>query len=232
MSSYKKIVPFIVLVLLSGCDAKPSLDGKKLLEQKCSSCHNLDIPPYTDENETAPPMMAVSFHIFDLIEASDDSSRFYKSVDFVSDYILNPSVEKSFCDKKSLESYGLMPSQKGKVSEDEAEAIAKYMFKHFTKENLLKKQEELMAYTMLPAGQKIALKYNCLGCHSLDKDKVGPSFNSVYLKYQDNQDVIKESIKNGSRGKWENSRGVMMPKFNTISDKEIDTLIKWMQPKV
>ena len=38
----------LLMALLMGCQneqAKEKLDGKVLIEQKCSKCHNLDIPP-------------------------------------------------------------------------------------------------------------------------------------------------------------------------------------------
>ena len=80
-------------------------------------------------------------------------------------FLINPSYEKSFCDKKSLERYGLMPSQKGEVTKDEAKAIAEYMFSHFTQENLSQIQKAQAKFDKLPAGKKVALKYKCVGCH-------------------------------------------------------------------
>ena len=48
-----------VVFLFLGCEDKEylKLDGEKLIQQKCSQCHNLDLPPKTFENEVAPPMM-------------------------------------------------------------------------------------------------------------------------------------------------------------------------------
>lgn len=55
-----------IFLIFNACNEKEpvqNLDGKKLLEQKCASCHNLAMPPQLSEDELAPPMMAVAFHI-------------------------------------------------------------------------------------------------------------------------------------------------------------------------
>ena len=230
---YLKIVVFLVLVsIFSGCSdskVKKNLDGEKLLKQKCASCHNLDLPPKTYEDEKAPPMMAVSFHITDFIKVNDESSRIPKAVDFVKDYVINPSAEKSFCDKDSLKTYGVMPSQKGLVSEDELDAIARYIFMHFTPQNLSKEQKLLQKLKKMPKGQKLAIKNNCLSCHRLDKDLVGPSFKRVLKRDENNHKEIYKAIKKGSKGKYKSSRGAVMPGFKNLSDEDIKTIVSWMK---
>jgi len=219
-----------LLLLFSGCgENKPSenLDGKKLLETKCATCHDINMPPVVSDDELAPPMMAVAFHVYSFVKPSNESQRGSKAIEFVSDYALNPSLEKSFCDKDSLKRYGLMPSQKGIVTEDEVQAIASYMFKHFTQENLTQIQEDIAVYEALPAGKKLALKYKCLGCHRVDKKIVGPSFIDVASKYKDAENII-NSIKNGSKSNWENSKGVIMPSFKNISDEDLKILSDWI----
>ena len=151
-----------------------------------------------------------------------------KAISFVKDYVINPSASKSFCDKKSLQDYGLMPSQKGNVTEDEVEAIARYLFSHFTQKNLEKAQKELNVFKKMSAGKKIALKNNCLTCHRINKDLVGPSFKKIAVKYQKSHDIILQSIKYGSSKKWISSKGAIMPPFKKLSDKELQTVTKWI----
>jgi cytochrome c len=221
----------LLLFFLVGCEQKHSsnLDGKKLMEEKCSSCHNLDLPPKTFENETAPPMMAVAFHIRDFIQAKSESDKIPKAIDFVKDYVVNPSASKSFCDKKSLENYGVMPSQKGKVTQDELEAIAEYMFEHFNMKNLNEAQAIQNRLKKMPAGKRVALQYKCLGCHKKDKDVVGPSFAKIAERYINNSAQIKKSIVQGSAKRWKEYRGAMMPSFkNKISAKDLDILVQWI----
>ena len=203
-------------------------DAKKLLHEKCESCHNLDIPPYTFEDEKAPPMMAVAFHIVNFVKTNDESQRVTKAKEFVKDYVINPSAEKSFCDKESLESYGVMPSQKGKIDKGELEAVTEYIFRHYTQENLLKAQKQKREFDALPEGKKLALKYKCLGCHRVDKKIIGPSFKDIAKKYLHANDAMIKSIKNGSKNRWKNSNGAIMPPFKEINDKDLKTISEWI----
>ena len=208
---------FLLLIfLLTGCNegkSKALLDGKKLLEAKCTQCHNTSMPPEILDDELAPPIMSVSFHVYDFVKPSTENQRFSRAVDFVVDYIRFPAIEKSFCDKASLNHYGLMPSQKDNVSEEEAEAIAKYMFEYYTPKRLMKIQQEKAEFDALAPGKKLAIKYKCLGCHRVNQKIVGPSFHDISLRYADNKKEMKNSIKNGTKKKWENSRGAVMPAF-------------------
>ena len=228
---YKILSALILLLFMSGCEQKQhsNLDGKRLLEQKCSACHNLDLPPKSFEDEKAPPMMAVAFHVKDFVPASNASEKIPRAIEFVKDYVLAPSQKKSLCDKKSLQSYGLMPSQKGKVSKEELQAIAEYMFEHYTVKNLTEAQAIENRLKKMPKGERLALKYNCLSCHRINKDLVGPSFKSIAKRYKGDILFIEESIQNGSKGKWKGFHGVLMPAFRektTLSEREI--LAKWI----
>jgi len=227
----KTIYLLAVVVIFVACsqeDTKQSYDSKKLLKQKCATCHNLDMPPKTFEDEKAPPMMAVAFHVADFIKTNDESQRILKARDFVQDYVLNPSAEKSFCDKESLQSYGVMPSQKGKVTPAELKAITEYMFATYTKKNLLKAQKEQREFDALPKGQKLALKHKCLTCHRIDKKIVGPSFKDIAKRYKGDQKTIINSIKHGSKEKWKECHKAIMPSFDKLDKSELDTLSKWI----
>ncbi|ADN09933.1 c-type cytochrome [Sulfurimonas autotrophica] len=227
----KIILGFVLIFFFAGCEKKhtSNLDGKKLLEEKCSACHNLDLPPKTFTDEKAPPMMAVAFHIKDFIKAGSESDKIPKAIDFVKDYVVNPNASKSFCDKKSLESYGVMPSQKANVTQNELEAIAEYMFEHYTLKNLTKAQAIENRLRKMPAGERLALKYNCLSCHKKEKDVVGPSFAKIAARYSDDVVYLKKSIEDGSAKRWKDYRGAVMPSFrNKISDKELDVLVEWI----
>ncbi len=226
-----KVIFTIILtsLLFTGCgeDKSLKLDGKKLLTQKCSSCHNLDMPPKTFENEKAPPMMAVSFHILDFIKAATPADKLPNAIEFVTDFVQNPSVSKSFCDKTSLKQYGLMPSLKGKISEDELRAMARYVFTHYTKENLLAEMKRVQQIREMPKGQLLAGQNGCLSCHAKNFKKVGPSFKEIAKKLTINK--IKNSIKNGSKGKWKECKNIPMPAFKKINDKEISTIAQWIK---
>lgn len=228
---YLKLLCLIPLIFFTACyNDKPTkkLNGKKLLEQKCASCHDLAMPPITTPEDIAPPIMAISFHVFNFVKPRDESQRLQDSKDFVIDYAHYPSEEKSFCDKKSLEIYGVMPSQKGKVTKDELIAITDYMFSHYTRDNLLdaiKKKAELDA---IAPGKRVAMKNGCLSCHKEDKDLVGPSFSKIAIKFKNSKDKMKASIKQGSKGKWESFKATMPPFANKINDANLEKLANWI----
>jgi len=228
-----KIVSVAVTLLLAfaGCSQNKqasNLDGKKLIEQKCSSCHNLDLPPKTYDHEKAPPMMAVAFHIKGFIKTEDESQRIPKAIAFVKDYVVNPSASKSFCDKESLKTYGVMPSQKGKVTQDELQAIAEYMFSHFTQKNLNEAQMLQNRLNAMPKGERLALQNNCLSCHKVDKKIVGPAFTDVASRKGNSLEVLIHSIKNGSKKKYATSKGAIMPAFKKLSDADVKTIAAWI----
>ena len=229
-SSLKVVLFFIVAFGFSACQEKKSqhFNKKELIEQKCATCHNLDLPPETFENEIAPPMMAVAFHVKGFMEVNDESSRIPKAKEFVKEYVINPSREKALCDKASLESYGLMPSQKSNVSEAELEAITEYMFSHYTQKNLNEAQNAKNRLKAMSKGERLALKNNCLGCHRKEKHIVGPSFKEIADRYEKSPEVIIKSIQNGSTKQWKHSNNAVMPAFKHLSAEELETIKRWI----
>ncbi len=226
-----KIALLLPLLLLVGCNNKPvqHLDGKKLMEQKCSKCHNLDLPPKTYDHEKAPPMMAVAFHLKAFVPADSASDKIPNAINFIKDYAINPSASKSYCDKESLKSYGVMPSQKGKVTQEELQAIGEYLFEHFTQKNLDEAQALQNRLNAMPKGERLALQNGCLSCHKRNKDIVGPSFNKIAKRYKDDIPHITKSIEDGSKGNWKAYHGVIMPKFNNrLTQQEAKTIAHWI----
>ncbi len=221
----------LLLLLFSGCsqDKKANnLDGKKLLQEKCTKCHNIDLPPKTFTNEKAPPMMAVAFHVVHFIKTEDESQRIPKAIAFVKDYVINPSASKSFCDKASLKSYGIMPSQKGKVTQAELQAIGEYMFSHFTEKNLNEAQLLENKLNAMPKGERLALQNGCLSCHKVNKKIVGPAFKDIAKKKGNTLAVLMHSIENGSKKKYATSKGAVMPAFKKLSDADVKTIAQWI----
>ena len=227
----KLYLALVTLLVIVGCgDTKPKqkLDGEELLYQKCSKCHNLDMPPKSYDNEIAPSMMAVTFHLKDFIKSNDPSEHEIKIIDFVKDYVINPSASKSFCDKKSLESYGVMPSQKGKVTTDELEAIAHYMYITYDNMKMLEIMAEKARLARMSLYERVFQQQRCTNCHDINRDKVAPSFTNISKKYTiEDRDSLINSIKNGSKGKWKQFK-LIMPPFKKMSDKDIEGMADWI----
>jgi cytochrome c len=54
-------------------------------------------------------------------------------------------------------------------------------------------------------GTKLAAKYNCQSCHTLDKPAAGPSFRAIAKRYASDpnaQGELETIIRNGSTGAW------------------------------
>ncbi len=225
----KYFIP-LLLILLAGCSDSQNTrryDARALLKHKCGICHNLDMPPKTYEDEKAPPMMAVSFHIKDFMKVDNPAEKRGDFIAFVTDYALHPAAEKSYCDKKSLADYGVMPSQKGNVSEEELRAIAAYVYDTYTKERFLKKMEEAAAFARLPEGERLARRKGCFSCHGIDRQKVGPSFTAI-AERGEKPAALAKSIAEGSRGKWPQSRNIPMPAMHDLDASQLRTLSEWI----
>lgn len=74
----------------------------------------------------------------------------------------------------------------------------------------------------------IAKKNACLGCHAINKKIVGPSFESIALKYKNDsnaQTFLKNKILKGGSGSW----GVVpMPANAKLNDAELSLLASWI----
>jgi len=229
---HKNLLFISLALIVAGCNSSTesysNLDGRALVEQKCSSCHNLDMPPATSDKEKAPPLFTVTVHLKDWIKVNNPSELKGKFVDFVSDYVLNPSKEKSYCDKKSLETYGLMPSQKGKVTKDEAKAIASYIFDLYDQKKILELNKERARIARLPLYQQVLETNDCRLCHQKNSSKNAPTFEEIGKKYGvEGKEIIKNSILNGSKGKW---KGHLLPMkaYKNIPQKQLDALVDWI----
>jgi len=218
-----------VVLLLLGCGSeakKTHYNGRVLIKEKCAVCHNLKMPPDTYEDEKAPPMMAVVFHLKDFMKINNDQDKIEKFIPFIQNYVIDPSKEKSYCDEESLKSYGVMPSQKGNVNPDELQAIAEYMYSFYDQQVYLKEMQAKSAFDALPRGEQLVRKNGCLNCHATEKDKVGPSFKNIAKSKK--KEIIK-IIQNGSQGKWKKFHNMMMPPFkNKFSKEELNILKEWI----
>ncbi len=217
--------------IFGGCaNEKPKeiLDGKALLTQKCAICHNLDMPPQSYENEIAPSMMAVTFHVKDFIKSDNPSEHKGKIISFVQDYVMEPTAEKSLCDKASLDGYGLMPSQKGKVTKDEVKAIVEYMYAIYDNQILLKQMAEKNRLKAMSLHERVIEQQRCSNCHDIEQDKIAPSFKMIANRYdsKDRERLI-QSIKEGTKGQWENKK-LPMPPFKKMTDKDIEGMVDWI----
>ncbi len=74
---------------------------------------------------------------------------------------------------------------------------------------------------------KLAQNKGCLACHAVDKKLVGPSYKDVAAKYRSDKNAVPKlakKVREGGQGAWGQ---VPMPP-NQVSEKEAETLVKWV----
>ena len=99
-------------------------EAEKLFDSKCSACHIKTRP--TDRSKmVAPPIMGVLRHVKITYPTKE------KAVNFIKDYVFNPSKDKAVCMPQRIAKFGLMPSQKGAVTKAEVEKIASWLYDNF-----------------------------------------------------------------------------------------------------
>lgn len=114
-----------------------NIDGYKVYKEKCASCH-VEVMSKTDalhnfKNLKAPPMIEVSGRLKENIQTTDeeDDVNRYLFILFVKDYIVNPQLDNSMCNSGAIEHFGTMPSLKGKISEEEKQAVAEWLYDRY-----------------------------------------------------------------------------------------------------
>ena len=118
--------------------------GKELFNKKCSNCHKIFADPkkiqenfFKQENRLlklkAPTVNMMNWAINTgpkkIGEDDDIEFKIEEVTDFLIDYLHNPNLENSICDKNVIKYFKVKESMKGKVSKDELALIAEYLVK-------------------------------------------------------------------------------------------------------
>ena len=110
------------LVAISGISY--ANDASTLFDAKCSICHAKSRPADMS-NLVAPPIMGVMRHVKMTYNTKDSA------VNFIMDYVINPSKDKAVCMPQKIAKFGLMPSQKGIVTKEELSQIASWLYDNY-----------------------------------------------------------------------------------------------------
>ena len=114
--------------------------GEKVFENKCSQCHikfeNMDIlmKNFVEEdnkllNLKGPAGNQISFRLKQQIGSAEDIEfHIMETSDFVKDYLINPDKNKTICLQGVVRHFDTMPSMKGKISEEEMEEVAFFLY--------------------------------------------------------------------------------------------------------
>ena len=99
-------------------------DGERLFDAKCGMCH-LKTRPTDMKNLVAPPLMGVMRHVKMTYPNKTEALAFMR------EYVMHPTREKAVCMPQKIQRFGLMPSQKENVTEEELAKITEWMYENF-----------------------------------------------------------------------------------------------------
>lgn len=135
--SISSIFLFLAASALAEYEQSGSVDGYKVYKQKCQICHEERLTKKEAlaamKTLKAPPMNEVSARLKEniLIKEKDEDVNRELILTFMRDYIVNPSIEKSMCHMGALDNFGVMPSQKDKLDNDELHAVTQWIYDHY-----------------------------------------------------------------------------------------------------
>jgi len=131
----KKLWLILLMTAVSLVGAEQKVDGEKVFEKVCASCH---VKMITKEETKkvfktlkAPPMVEVSGQLkknIKIVDDIDDDIHRAVVIAFIKDYVIYPHMDKAMCEAMALERFDLMPSLKGKLSEEELNAVAAWVY--------------------------------------------------------------------------------------------------------
>lgn len=136
MSKKLFLLAALPLMLLSD-DSDELKKGQKIFDQVCSKCHveSLDKATALKKFKTlkAPPMNEVAIQLKTNILIKDDDADVHRAVviAFIKDYIKYPDLMKTMCNPSAIDKFGVMPSQKAVLNDEEINAISTWLYDRY-----------------------------------------------------------------------------------------------------
>ncbi len=113
----KNIIVALSLLPLSST-LYASQTGEELFMQKCAVCHVMQRPQ--DKSQMiAPPAKGLMFHM------GEDIGSDEKILAHIKSFTVNPTKDKAIC--RSVRRFGLMPSQRENITDEELDLVAHWM---------------------------------------------------------------------------------------------------------
>lgn len=78
-------------------------------------------------------------------------------------------------------------------------------------------------------GEMLAKNNNCLTCHAIEKNVLGPSFKDVATKYKNDkgaQAALEKKVRSGGSGSW--GKMPMPATAMSVSDGDIKAIVQWV----
>lgn len=109
-----------------------------LFEKKCQMCHSSTLPKTQSEQQkmVSPPMAVVMKNTVMGIEAeldagASDAEIRKITIPFMKEYLYYPERKKSNCEDISFDRFGMMPSLKGFITDEELDVVLPWVYDSF-----------------------------------------------------------------------------------------------------
>lgn len=92
---------------------------------------------------------------------------------------------------------------------------------------LARSEPQICDSHVLVRGAEMATNKACLGCHTLDTQRVGPTYIEIATRYEHNPAMVlllANKIKHGSNGAW----GAAVMPANPVTDEDALILARWI----
>lgn len=117
------IISFLILLTFN-ISIQADTSAEALYDAKCLSCH-IKTRPTDISSLIAPPIMGVMRHVKITYKSKEEA------IEFISEYVMDPQKAKAVCMDNKIERFGLMPSQKGKLTQEELRMISEWLYDNF-----------------------------------------------------------------------------------------------------
>ena len=131
------MIASLLPIFLLANDTDTLKAGQKVFDNVCSKCHVelLDKATALKTFKTlkAPPMNEVAQQLKTNIIIKDDDDDVHRAVviAFIKDYIKYPELAKVMCNPPAVDRFGLMPSQKSILSDEEINNISTWLYDRY-----------------------------------------------------------------------------------------------------
>jgi mono/diheme cytochrome c family protein len=120
-----------ILLLVSTTLFSNSEVGKGLFDKNCAKCH-AEILGIVNNGGYDNTYITPAPYVVDLVtKLKEKATSQEKFTEFIKEYIQNPDKRKSLYGKRAIKKFGLMPSLKGLMSDDEIEGLANYLYQNY-----------------------------------------------------------------------------------------------------
>ncbi len=139
--------------------------GEEVFKQNCAKCHATVLGITNDggyDNSYVTPAPYVDELITKLKEETKTKEKFSA---FIKEYIENPNKRKTLYGNKGIKKFGLMPSLKGAISDEEKDLLIEYLYNKIENEKKLINAKKPKKVEKVDPREKLFTK-NCAKCHA------------------------------------------------------------------